>query len=178
MLEIRKRVIDGESYEDIQQQLGLSKRTFYRYLQNVFKEDKKVLEIQNVDEVKTQVAILRERYNQIYRNLHGIATNEQNKPSERMEALQGMAAVSKLIVSMHKDAPVALINHERKLSAIKKEGLTFTVEDEKLRLLPATNYLPNRYHDYCDSADTNTYESNKDDENVDTVKGGSGYRDK
>jgi DNA-binding CsgD family transcriptional regulator len=42
MLQICRIVVDGRSYEDIQQELGLSRRTFYRYLQLVFREDKKV----------------------------------------------------------------------------------------------------------------------------------------
>jgi DNA invertase Pin-like site-specific DNA recombinase len=60
MLEIRRLVVDGHSYDDIQQVLGLSKRTFYRYLNRVFEEDKRVLEKENYKEVMIQVVILRD----------------------------------------------------------------------------------------------------------------------
>jgi hypothetical protein len=50
-------IVDGYSYENIQQELGLSRPTFnpylpfYPYPQFVFREDRKVLEKENSDKV-------------------------------------------------------------------------------------------------------------------------------
>jgi AraC-like DNA-binding protein len=47
MLQICRIVVDGRSYEDIQQELGLSRRTFYRYLQLVLERIRRSQKIDN-----------------------------------------------------------------------------------------------------------------------------------
>jgi AraC-like DNA-binding protein len=126
MLEIRRRIVDGEGYDTIQQQLGLSKRTFYRYLQHVFREDRKVLTDINRQEVVTQGCILIDRLNDIYRTLREIATDKAAKPHERMAALAGMAELSRSIVRTYIEAPTLVAVQKRKLAdAEHGEELSF-----------------------------------------------------
>jgi hypothetical protein len=117
--------------------LGLSKRTFYRYLNRVFEEDKRVLEKENYKEVMIQVVILRDRYNKIYQHLQAIATDPKVKASDRMHALAAMKELSDATARLHRDAPLLSIVQKRKLSALKKGSLTFMMGDERLRLPPA-----------------------------------------
>lgn len=170
MLEIRRLVVDGHNYEEIQEALGIPKRTFYRYLKKVFEDDKRALEKQNVDEMMREVAILLERYNTIYRELQGIATDPKVRASDRMYALAAMSENAKGRVNFFRDAPALSIVQKRKLLAIK-EGVVVTGEGGgKLRLPPVFDSLPDRYHDY-NSADMNTEKVNDEDNNVDTFNG-------
>lgn len=141
MLEIRKLVVDGHSYDDIQQVLGLSKRTFYRYLKRVFEDDKRVLEKENHDEIMNQVAILKERHNKIYQYLQAIATDPKVRAYDRMYALAAMKELSDATARLYRDAPGISIVQKRKLLAMKT-GSLFLAENERLRLPPVFNWSP------------------------------------
>jgi hypothetical protein len=137
MIEIRRLVVDGHSYDDIQQALGLTKRTFYRYLKRVFEDDKRILEQQNHTEVMRQVVILHDRYNKILKYIEAIATNEKVRAYDRLHALFAMKGLSDAIARLYRDAPALSIVQKRKLEAMKTGSLFF--EAEKARLLPVYN---------------------------------------
>lgn len=119
MLEMRKLIIEGHSYNEIQDILGLSKRTFYRYLQHIFATDKRALEAQNTEQLMFHMTILENRYNSIYRELSSIATDRQQTAEDRMTALHAMASLSLTISKLHRDAPVISVLQARKLKALK-----------------------------------------------------------
>lgn len=141
MLEIRRMVVDGYSYEHIQRVTGLSKRTFYRYLKHVFEDDKQVLEQENHAEVMRQVVILNDRYNKILRYIEAIATDPKVKAYDRIQALAAMKELSDAIARLHRDAPALSVVQRRKLEAIKKGPLLIDTTD-RLRLPPVFDSSP------------------------------------
>jgi len=135
MLEIRRLVVDGHSYDEIQQVLGLSKRTFYRYLKKVFEDDKRVLEEKNHEELMRQLVILRDRYNENYQLLHAMATDPKVKPYDKLHILGAMKVLSDTIVRLYRDAPGLSIVQRRKLEGLEKGVLYF--DNMKASLRPA-----------------------------------------
>jgi len=90
ILDLRKLVIDGHSPGDIQQALGLSRHTYYRYLKTAFESDRRALEAQNTNEMMRQVSIPLERNNRIYQILKGIAEDPKISGEDRIEACREM----------------------------------------------------------------------------------------
>lgn len=126
MIEIRRRVVNGDSYYDIQQELNLNRRTFYRYLQRVFEEDNRALKRTNGEEVLLQAAIAKERFNEIYQILKGIATSPQDYQNvtaeDRLAACHAMASLSQALIHLYQQAPAYVAAQKRKLLAIKRQG--------------------------------------------------------
>jgi hypothetical protein len=115
MREIRRLVIAGTSHQDIQRQLGLSERSYYRYLQDCFKEDRERLaQSITTDEILTQTAIAEARLTDMFRNLREIATNKDIEPSDRIAAETTAGEVSAVIHRLWTEAPTAAINHANK----------------------------------------------------------------
>jgi DNA-binding CsgD family transcriptional regulator len=95
MLEIRRLVLDGHSYSEIQEVLGIPRRSFYRLLDRVFQHDKRVLEAQNTQQVIFQLALLESRYNSIFQELASIGRDNSQNAADRMNALAAMAELSR-----------------------------------------------------------------------------------
>jgi hypothetical protein len=111
MREIRRLVIAGTSHQDIQRQLGLSERSYYRYLQDCFKEDRERLaQSVTTDELLTQVAIVEERLMSMYRNLREMATNKDLEPSDRISAEQTAGEVSAVIMRLWTETPTKIMS--------------------------------------------------------------------
>jgi hypothetical protein len=138
MLEIRRLVVEGHNYDQIQEVLGLSKRTFYRYLNRVFEDDKRVLEEKNYEELMRQLVILRDRYNENYQLLHAMATDPKVKPYDKLHILGAMKVLSDTIVRLYRDAPGLSIVQRRKLEGLEKGVLYF--DNMKASLRPAGSW--------------------------------------
>ena len=111
MREIRRLVIAGTSHQDIQRQLGLSERSYYRYLQDCFKEDRERLaQSVTTDEMLTQIAIGEERLTNMFRNLREIATDKNIEASDRIAAETTAGEITAVIMRLWTEAPTAVIN--------------------------------------------------------------------
>ena len=111
MREIRRLVIAGTSYQDIQHQLGLSERSYCRYLQDCFKEDRERLaQSVTTDEMLTQIAIGEERLTNMFRNLREIATDKNIEASDRIAAETTAGEITAVIMRLWTEAPTAVIN--------------------------------------------------------------------
>jgi hypothetical protein len=119
MLEIRRMLVAGDNPREVQSKLGLSPRTFWRYIHSIFEKDRQVLRKLNQDEVLIQASILRDRYTDIYRTLDSISKDHTIDPEQRREACADMAGVAKLITKIYTEAPafVAMQNRKREQEA-------------------------------------------------------------
>jgi hypothetical protein len=87
MREIRRLVIDGVPHPDIWQRLGISKKSFYRYLNAVFDYDTRVMkERTNDEEIARQMVVLRERFNKMYQETEAMSNDESLDGNLRLEA--------------------------------------------------------------------------------------------
>jgi ACT domain-containing protein len=115
MLQIRRMVVEGSSYNEIQSKLGLSRRTFYRYLNAIFDKDRQVLRKVNEDEVMTQAAILRDRYNDIYQTLDAISKDNTIAADQRINACGARAELSRSIAKIYTEAPAFVAMQNKKM---------------------------------------------------------------
>ena len=141
MLEIRRLVTEGYNYEQIREVLGIPRRSFYRYLNRVFEDDRRALQEKNSEELQRQLCILQDRYSSILQELRTIATDTTQSAADRMDALHSMASLSLTIAKLYGDAPTISAMQARKLKAIKEGPLTFPREGF---VLPSS-YTESRY---------------------------------
>jgi Helix-turn-helix domain of resolvase len=121
MGEIRRLVIAGYPYQQIWQQLGISSRTFYRYLNAVFENDREVISRRVLnDEVLTQTAIALERFNSMFRSLQEMANDKTIDPFARIEAQKSSGEVAIAIIQTYRRAPAAVVSDLRKVASLRK----------------------------------------------------------
>ncbi len=140
-MQIRKRLVDGESHDTIQQELGLNRRTYFRYVKKAFEDDRRALQEKNQEELQRQLVILRDRYSSILQELRTIAIDTTQTAADRMNALHAMASLSLTISKLYGDAPTISIMQARKLKALKEGPLTFLREGF---VIPST-YAESKY---------------------------------
>jgi hypothetical protein len=163
MLEIRRLVVEGYNYDQIQEILGLSKRTFYRYVDNVFEEDKRVLEEKNYEELMRQLVILRDRYNENYQLLGAMATDPKVKPYDKLHILGAMKVLADMIVRLYRDSPGLSVVQTRKLEGLKKGTLYFDEMNTRMRpVFDLPNALPPGMDNNDSSVDEGDSSSNND----------------
>jgi hypothetical protein len=101
--EIRRLVVDGVPYPDIWQRLGISKKSFYRYLNLVFDYDSRVMnERIGEEEVTRQMVILRDGLSKMYQESEAIANDTSVDGKARINALKlaGEVAISSSVVML------------------------------------------------------------------------------
>jgi hypothetical protein len=86
MIEIRRLLVDGYSYDQIMHDLHIPRRTFSRYLNLLFEEDKKQLNQLNQSEVIHQFSIMRERLKTQYRETEQLAKDSSVNGIARVKA--------------------------------------------------------------------------------------------
>jgi hypothetical protein len=123
MMELRRRLIDGEDNDTIMQALKLNRRTYFRLKSRMLEHDRRILEKENYDELMNQTVLLKERYQRIYQKLQSIADNSQEAAEDRMEALKGMSTLATMILRIYRDSPGLSVVQQRKLQALKKGSL-------------------------------------------------------
>jgi hypothetical protein len=108
MIEIRRRVVEGQNHDQIMRDLHLSERTFFRYLNLVFEKDRQRMN-QIDEEVMNHIVILTERFTKMYRELEEIANDSAVDGMARVKALQLAAELALSIVKIHREVPARLV---------------------------------------------------------------------
>jgi hypothetical protein len=134
IIEIRRRLVNGEDNDTIIDALQLNGRTFYRLCKYAFDSDMKALEQQNIDALRKEMALLLERYNSIYRTLKAISEDTGVDAQDRLNALGSMAQNAKARVELFLMSPGLSIRQRRKLEALQTGSLYFG--DIRARLPP------------------------------------------
>ena len=95
MIEIRRLLVEGYSYDQIMYDLHIPRRTFSRYLNLLFEEDKKQLNQLYQSEAIHQFLVMRERLNTQYRESEQLAKDSSVNGMARVKArnLAGELAV-------------------------------------------------------------------------------------
>ena len=84
--EIRQQMLDGASNEEIMDALNIPERTFYRYMDKIYREDSLQLQRQNNKALATHIAILRDRLLHTIHNCYNMATDENVPVKDRIKA--------------------------------------------------------------------------------------------
>jgi hypothetical protein len=143
LTQIRNRLIDGASHGTLQEEFGLNKRTYFRYVRKIFEDDRKVLQEKNQEELERQLVILHERYFFILGELKRIATDQNQTAQDQMQALHSMASLSLTISKLFGDSPAIAALQLRKLKALKEGPISFLREGF---VIPSSSaYTANRY---------------------------------
>lgn len=109
ILEIRRKIVEGESYEEIMRDLHLPERTFFSYLKHVFEHDREVMSVRIPrEEVMDQITILKERFTQIYKQCQEMATNSEVDDIARVRAMQLARELALSIVKIHRETTAIL----------------------------------------------------------------------
>ena len=165
MLEIRRMVVEGSSYNEIQSKLGLSRRTFYRYLNAIFDKDRQVLRKVNEDEVMTQAAILRDRYNDIYQTLDAISKDRIIDAEQRINACGARAELSRSIAKIYTEAPafIAIQNKKREQEAAR-QMIEQQQQEERQRLFAEDSKYDWRNTEYARNVSTEKDDDSEEDD--------------
>jgi hypothetical protein len=123
MREIRRLVVDGVPYPVIWNRLGISKKSFYRYLHAVFEYDSRIMNERIGEEVMRQIVILRDRLNRMYQECESIANNKSVNGQTRLNALNLAAEAAISVVKLHREVPAKLAAYdELPLSSVGVAG--------------------------------------------------------
>lgn len=109
MIEIRRLLVDGYSYDQIMHDLHIPRRTFSRYLNLMFEEDKKQLNQINQSEVLHQFLVLRERLNTQYRETEQLAKDSSVNGIARVKARSLASELAFVIFRLYTEMSPALI---------------------------------------------------------------------
>jgi hypothetical protein len=115
MREIRRMIIEGNSHQEIQRQLDLPSRSYFRYVDECFAEDRQRLaqSITN-DEILNQISIVEQRLTNMFKNMHDMATNENVEPQDRIAAERTAGEIAAAILRIRQEAPIGAITKLRK----------------------------------------------------------------
>jgi hypothetical protein len=122
--EIRRLVIAGQSHNQIQQQLNLNERTYWRYWKAAFAEDRaRLFSTVTAEEVQTQVAIGEARLTDIYRNLHEMGQDTDLDAIDRREAEDMAAEVAMGLLRLYQEGPLKVVydNNRREQQQLQPE---------------------------------------------------------
>ena len=84
--EIRRLMFRGMSNREIMDTLKVKRRTFYRYLERIYDEDRVEIEEQNRKNLATRIKLFRERLFDTINNCQAIATDTNVAPKDRINA--------------------------------------------------------------------------------------------
>ena len=99
---IRNMMLDGATNTKIMSTLNIPQRTFYRYMDKIYQEDRIELAKKNRETLATHILLLRERLMQSIRNCQNIALDPKVSAKDRIQAerlkLETSIAIVKLEV--------------------------------------------------------------------------------
>jgi hypothetical protein len=99
---IRSMMLDGATNTKIMSTLNIPQRTFYRYMDKIYQEDRIELAKKNKQTLATHILLLRERLMQSIKNCQNIALDPKVSAKDRIEAerlkLETSIAIVKLEV--------------------------------------------------------------------------------
>ena len=114
----------GESHNQIQQQLNLNERTYWRYWKAAFAEDRaRLFSTVSTEEVQTQFAIGEARLTDIYRNPHEMGQDTDLDAVDRRQAENMAAEVAVGLLRPYQDGPLKVIydNNRREQQQLQQE---------------------------------------------------------
>jgi hypothetical protein len=109
MIEIRRLLVDGYSYDQIMHDLHIPRRTFSRYLHLMFEEDKKQLNQINQSEVIHQFSVMKERLNTQYRETVQLAKESSVNGMARVKARNLASELALVIFRLYTEMSPALM---------------------------------------------------------------------
>jgi hypothetical protein len=136
MGDIRSLIIAGHSYHDIIRQLHLEPRTFYRLLNKVFEDDRRLL-VDTTDDVTflNEMAICKERFLAQYQNVVGMACDSSLDPSDRNAAHHLAAEIAAAVLRLHEGGPGLLAQRHQfpksSLTAPETTGLRLVLKEQE-----------------------------------------------
>jgi DNA-binding CsgD family transcriptional regulator len=86
LTEIRQKMLEGVINNEIMELLGISKRTFYRYMDKIYKQDKEELEKKNENTRATTINLRKDRLLHLLQNITNIAENQKVSAKDRIKA--------------------------------------------------------------------------------------------
>jgi hypothetical protein len=99
---IRSMMLDGATNTNIMTTLKIPQRTFYRYMDKIYQEDRIELAKKNKETLATHILFLRERLLQSIKNCQNIALDPKVSAKDRIEAerlkIDASIAITKLEV--------------------------------------------------------------------------------
>jgi len=99
---IRSMMLDGATNTNIMTALKIPQRTFYRYMDKIYQEDRIELAKKNRETLATHILFLRERLVQSIKNCQNIALDPKVSAKDRIEAerlkIDASIAITKLEV--------------------------------------------------------------------------------
>jgi hypothetical protein len=109
MQDIYSLIIEGYPYNKIMQQLQISERTFYRYLEVIFANDRRLL-AENVDDTEflNQMAVARDRLLEQRRDLLKMARDPEIDDQARINAHHLVAEISAAVLRIYEGGPPIL----------------------------------------------------------------------
>jgi hypothetical protein len=129
---IYQMMLRGRSYASIMSELGISERTFYRYLDAIFTTERDFLEeTLTREELRRQAILARDR---LLSNMNRIEEWLEVDPQseDRIELLNLHAELTAAILRLYKYGPAELSRYEKKLASLDEH------EAQTLRELTAT----------------------------------------
>lgn len=106
MQEIYRLIIEGYPYNKIMQQLQISERTFYRYLEVIFANDRRLLaENVNDDEFLNQMAICKDRLLEQRRDLIEMIRDPQVDYDTKLKIHHLVAEIAAAVLRLYESGP-------------------------------------------------------------------------
>jgi hypothetical protein len=107
-LEMEKMIVAGNSPSQIMSWLKISRRTYFRYFRQLFREDKAILQAKREEDVMTSYAVLKGRLSQLYQDARKIIESDSSSDGDRLSAMDFAANISVALGRLSIEAPVAL----------------------------------------------------------------------
>ncbi len=114
MQDIRSLLIAGHTYSDVMQQLRLEPRTFYRYLNLVFEDDRRLL-AENIsdNEVLNQMSVARDKWLDQYRMLKDMLNDPTVDNRVKLDCHHLMAELTSAVMKLCVEGPTILATRHR-----------------------------------------------------------------
>jgi hypothetical protein len=114
MHDIRSLLIEGYTYAAIMEQLQIEHRTFYRLLNALFEDDRRLL-AENIDDTEflNQMALCRDRLLEQRRELLEMARNSDIDPQVRINAYHLIAEIASAVFKIYEGGPAWLAARHR-----------------------------------------------------------------
>jgi hypothetical protein len=127
MQDIYSLILEGYPYNKIMQQLQISERTFYRYLEVIFANDRRLL-AENVDDTEflNQMAVARDRLLEQRRDVLEMAHDPEINDQVRINAHHLAAEIAAAVLRIYEGGPAILSQRHAfpKSAALTAPGTT------------------------------------------------------
>lgn len=137
MQRVKEMLIDGYSYSQIMQDLHISERQFYRWLNKLYEEDCKALEAPNNKAMLRAVNLYIERSAIIYRGLLKLAEDPNVNDETRRIAYYDMAQLTMSLVGLQSNTPLAAKKLREQLALVKTSSAVTSHISGNIYLPPA-----------------------------------------